>query len=153
MALTRRALLAGGAAGGALGLAGCLDLIDLQGTTDSSSHTVQAITAVTTDTTASECGTQEDETATADHRENTVVVEGTLLSPTPCYEATVMASLEETGLLVVVDVTADRADDDVCIQCQGAISYTSRIELATDTTVSEVVVDHKTGEQYSITAL
>ncbi len=152
MVLTRRALLAGGAAGGALGLAGCLDLIDIQGTTDSSSHTGQAITAVTTDTTASECGTQEDEMATADHREDTVVVEGTLLSPTPCYEATVMASLEETGLLVVVDVTADRADD-VCIQCQGAISYTSRIELATDTTVSEVVVDHKTGEQYSITAL
>lgn len=102
--------------------------------------------------TGSDCGGPDSDTAAAYVSDGVHVIEGTLPSPTPCYEP----SLESTGfddgtLSVSVDVVEEEIDG-ACVECTGKVRYEATVEGADSADVDSVEVTHVTGGAHTIPA-
>jgi hypothetical protein len=101
--------------------------------------------------TGSDCGGPDSDTAAAYAADGVHVIEGTLPSPTPCYEP----SLESTGyddgtLSVSVDVVEEETDG-TCVECTGEVRYEATVEGVAPDEVDSVEVTHVTGGTHTIT--
>ena len=100
--------------------------------------------------TGSDCSGPDPGTAAAYVSDGVHVVEGSLPSPTPCYEPSLESTGYEDGTLsVTVDVVEEEVDG-TCIECEGEISYEATVEGADPADVDSVEVVHVTGETYTI---
>lgn len=95
------------------------------------------------------CASQEDGTATIRTVDGSVVVEGTLIVPTPCYRAGVRSVTLTDGVLTVVVEQRDSAEDGACIECVGGIAYRATVTLA-NAYPSTVVVEHADGNTTTV---
>jgi len=153
--VNRRTFLAAGVAVGA-GLAGCVsDSADPAGP-DGDGGTGDGVASTRVTTTDTDCAGPEDDRVVADVDDAgaTVTLEGVLSAPTPCHQAAVTAaSVGDGHLSVTVGVVEDLAEDEVCTQCQGAVSYEATVELEDGVTVEGGSVDHATGGTHEFTAV
>lgn len=119
---------------GTVGLAGCTST-----PTDDSASPTDTPAAVdvadrSIETVGSDCRTGERDAhdIQTDERAHTVTITGTLITPTPCYDAvlsTVEYEADEDTLVVVVDT--ESTADDACVTCLGAVEYEATIEFTT----------------------
>ena len=100
--------------------------------------------------TGSDCGGQDSDTAGAYVSDGVHVIEGTLPSPTPCYEPSLESTGYEDGTLsVTVDVVEEEADG-TCVECAGEVRYEATVEGVDPADVDSVEVVHVTGETHTI---
>ncbi|WP_439025712.1 hypothetical protein [Haloarchaeobius sp. DT45] len=85
------------------------------------------------------CGTLEDAEVIRENEE--VVVDGRVLTPTPCYTAKVVGTELKDDVLTLT-VGASKSTDAACIQCIGHVPYQSRMRFE-NAYPKRVVVDHE----------
>jgi hypothetical protein len=101
-------------------------------------------------TTGTDCATPGDDRATVDATGPTVVVEGTLPAPTPCYEAVLESMTLDGGVLsVTIDVANAIDEEEGCVMCQGAVSYRATVVPTDSSDIESVTVDHATGDRHA----
>lgn len=151
--LTRRNALLGALSTGAAALAGCVsnggDKENTADNNDSSDEMTELDSSV--ERVGSDCaGTSHDE-ARVFLADDTYVVQGTIISPTPCYEPVIDSQRFEDGTLsLTVDVTAE--DDDICVECVGEILYDATVSGPDPSEVTRVSVTHVDGETHETPA-
>jgi hypothetical protein len=149
---TRREILRGATAIGAIATAGCLSRAqenvgalpgagdDGEGGTDS-----DGVVDTSMETLGTDCGGPDDDDATASVSGNTVTINGVLPAPNPCHEALVEAASYEAGTLsVAIDAADATGEDEGCVQCHGSVTYRADVELEDASAVEMVLVDHAT---------
>jgi hypothetical protein len=141
--MRRRAFVGTAASLGVIGLAGCVS--DGAGTTPTATDTDKppTIDASSIETTGTDCanGTGGVDGLDADASNHRLTVRGTVEAPDPCH----LAELTETDLAVgTLSVTVGTVpdDQDVCVECVGAIDYEAVVHL-TDGLTAEVRITHE----------
>jgi len=149
---TRREILRGATAIGAIATAGCLSRAQenvgaLPGAGDDGEGGIDSDGVVDTsmETLGTDCGGPDDDDATASVSGNTVTINGVLPAPNPCHEALVEAASYEAGTLsVAIDAADATGEDEGCVQCHGSVTYRADVELEDASAVGTVLVDHAT---------
>lgn len=150
--ISRRKVLLGTAGLTTATFAGCVSGNDDSGNNTDDGGTDDGATGIrerSISHTGSDCAGREPDTATVVVDGATYTVEGSLPSPTPCYEP----ELVETGytdgtLSLTVDIVDDGSES--CMECEGQVNYDATVELAEDTTVETVSVSHESGETHTV---
>jgi hypothetical protein len=100
----------------------------------------------------SDCAGPDPGVVYADEENGVYTVEGTLPSPTPCYEPVLdSTALADGTLSLTVDVVEEELDGD-CVTCSGKVLYEATIEGADPAAVDRVEVTHATGETDTVEA-
>lgn len=161
--LTRRDVLAGATALGAVAVAGCVaDDDDSEDDDDPDTEDGDAgdeldlelvDTGITT--LSAECGDGDLVEATVEG--SSLVLDGTVPSADPCHEAVLDgATLTDGDLAVEVGLEEDLADDESCAQCTGVVEYEATLELSEEisdlSVFGSVTVEHggQSGETHRI---
>ena len=98
------------------------------------------------------CWTDEEEPIGVEFGDDVITITGTLRTGNPCYEAVIESVTAEADQLSVgVGVRSTLEEGEFCVDCLGAISYEARIELADQSGVTTVVVDHTPGDGTTVT--
>jgi len=118
---------------------------------DNGEPTSDDIVNVSTETIGSECGSSDDETADASPDGNKIVITGTTPAPDPCHGAVLdKIELTEEELSVVVGVEDTTAENEGCMECVGIVDYDITVELADDTSINTVSIDHVEGGSFGV---
>ena len=144
---TRRTVLLGTAGLATAGLAGCVgdngDDGD-EGSGDTGGVEESSITQI-----GSDCAGPDSDTVAVVTEGNTYTVEGTLPASTPCYEAELVETGYEDGTLsLTVGVVEDGSE--MCVECEGQVSYEATVDLSDEASVETVSVTHETGETHTV---
>ena len=157
--LTRRDVLAGATALGAVAVAGCVaddDDDDPEGEPDGGAGDELDLELVETGITtlSADCG--DDDLVEATVEGSSLVLDGTVPSADPCHEAVLDADLTDGALSAGVTLEEDLPDEGTCAQCTGVVEYEATLELSeeiSDLSVFEsVTVEHggRSGETHRI---
>ena len=123
-------------------VAGGDDADDSGGSSDGKSDTDDAIVEYSISSEALS-GTGDVDEWEVDETDETVIIEGTFSTNTPCHEAVINGvDIVEEVLTVDIGARSTTAGDEVCIQPKGEVSYTAEITLATGITLEDVEVTH-----------
>jgi hypothetical protein len=97
------------------------------------------------------CASQTESSATIAFEGESVVVDGTFITPNPCYElrlATAAYDANDDALEVVI---AAKSTGETCVQCIGAIDYEASVRFEHDLP-GQVVVKHRKDGQSTVVA-
>jgi hypothetical protein len=134
--ISRRRVLLGTAGVTTAAIAGCVSGGD-DGTDDSSGNGTDdgetgetgSVKRGSITRTGSDCAGQEPDTATVIVEENSYTIEGSLPSPTPCYEPELVdVGYTDGTLSLTVDIVADGSSE--CVECEGQVDYDATVELS-----------------------
>lgn len=92
------------------------------------------------ETTETDCMTDEGDQVAVEFGPESVTLDGVATAPNPCHEARIASATVETGELIVR--IEFESTDDVCVECVGAISYASRIDIDGADGLDTVTVEH-----------
>lgn len=96
-------------------------------------------------TTQAECkGGDQEDSITVSIEEETVSIEGVMITPTPCYEASIR-SVKISNSELLVEINSDELEG-ACTQCIGAVSYRCTITVNSTDGISTVTVKHGEGD-------
>ncbi|MFB6105216.1 MAG: hypothetical protein ABEJ57_09105 [Halobacteriaceae archaeon] len=109
-----------------------------------------AVGETTLQVTDAGCATQRGDTATVTTDGERVVVTGTVITPTPCYDLAFRPVTIGDGALRIV-VEATESDQAVCAECLGGIAYEAEVTLE-HAVPARVVVEHATGGESTVVA-
>ena len=105
----------------------------------------------TIETVDAQCADPDFESVVVERDDGHILLTGTRLAPTPCYEA-VLDAVETDG--AALEVTIDResvlAEDEECAQCVGGLTYEVVIEVTPPDAIDRVNVHHADGGTYSV---
>ncbi|MFW6376439.1 MAG: hypothetical protein ACOC0F_00535 [archaeon] len=97
------------------------------------------------------CASGTDSSATVTFEGESVVVDGTFITPTPCYElrlATAAYDANDDALEVVI---AAKSTEETCVQCIGAIDYEASVRFEHELP-GQVVVKHRKDGKSTVVA-
>ncbi|WP_336328033.1 hypothetical protein [Halovenus sp. HT40] len=152
--LTRRQALVGALGTGAVALAGCVsgngddpdDESDDQGDDSGTAELDSSIERV-----GSGCAGMGPGEAPVFLDDGEYVVQGTIPSPTPCYEPVIDSQNFENGTLsVTIDVT--ETDDGPCTDCVGEVLYDATVSGPDPSEVDSVSITHAGGKTHETPA-
>jgi hypothetical protein len=104
------------------------------------------------ETVDSGCRTDEEAPIAVTFGDDVITITGTLLTRNPCHEAVIESiTAEGDRLSIGVGVHSRTEEDTACVDCLGAISYEVRIELAEQSGITTVAVDHTPGDGTTVT--
>ena len=157
--LTRRDVLVGATALGAVAVAGCVaddDDDDPEGEPDGDAGDELDLELVETGITtlSADCG--DDDLVEATVEGSSLVLDGMVPSADPCHEAVLNADLTDGALSAGVTLEENLPDEGTCAQCTGVVEYEATLELSeeiSDLSVFEsVTVEHggRSGETHRI---
>jgi hypothetical protein len=110
------------------------------------------VTDAAIETVDSRCRTDSEKPIAVAFGNDAVTITGTLLTANPCHEAVIESvTAEADHLSVAVGVRSTLQEDAGCVDCLGAISYEARIELAEQSGITAVAVDHTPGDGRTVT--
>lgn len=154
---TRRNAVLGALGTGAVALAGCVsksgDEADDSDTPDDDDDPGQGETDLDSSITRveSDCTSMAHGEAPVFLDDGAYIVQGTILSPTPCYEPVIDSRRFAEGILsLTVDVTAE--DDSTCVECAGGLLYDATVSGPDPSEVDQVSVAHAGGEAHDTAA-
>jgi hypothetical protein len=157
--LTRRRAILGAMSASAAALAGCLvegdgnddsagdDTDDSDDSNDDDSNNDDETNAALSDTTLihrySDCADGDGGAAVVQDGAS-YVVDGLAMAPDPCHEPALRdADFEDGDLMVSVDIAQrELGEDEVCMDCQGAVAYDALAEMSEADAVERVLVSH-----------
>lgn len=153
--LTRRNALVGALGIGAVALAGCVsdsgDGDDPDEESDNQKDDQEADVDSSIERVGSRCAEASQGEAPVFLDDDEYVVQGTIPSPTPCYEPVIDSQGFEDGTLsVTVDVT--ETDDGPCTDCTGEVMYDATVSGPDPSEVDSVSITHAGGETHETPA-
>lgn len=156
--LTRRNAILGAIGTGAVALAGCVSDTGSEENDDDGAEDEQAADGPETtelessvERVGSDCAGMGPGEVTVFLDEETYVVQGTIPSPTPCYEPVIESHAFDDGTLsLTIDVTA--SGDGPCMDCNGEVMYDATISGVDREQVDRVSVTHTGGKTHDTPA-
>jgi hypothetical protein len=146
--VSRRDVLSGVTATGALVLAGCVAQDD-DGEDQSDGGPQIADTSVSS--TGDSRSGESDAVQTFEINDNTVTVTGVLQAPNPCHEATLEDSaVSDDTLTLGIDVQ-ETNDKEACVEMLGMVEYEITVELDDASSITTLTVNHATGDSHTLT--
>jgi hypothetical protein len=110
------------------------------------------VTDASIETVDSGCRTDDERPTAVEFSDEVITITGTLMMGNPCHEAVLESvTVDDERLSVAVDAQSTLDDDAACVDCLGAIDYETRIELADQSGITMVVVDHPPDDRTTVT--
>jgi hypothetical protein len=95
------------------------------------------------------CASATESTATIAFEGESVVVEGTFITPNPCYELRLAAATYDANDDTLEVVVAAKSTGETCVQCIGAVDYDATVRFDHERP-GQVVLKHRKGEKSTV---
>jgi hypothetical protein len=98
-----------------------------------------------------QCASQTDSSATIAFEGESVAVDGTFVTPNPCYELRLATAAYDANADVLEVVIAAQSTGETCVQCVGSIDYEATVAFEHDVP-GQVVVKHRKDGKSTVVA-